>query len=44
VYGVSKALPAFPLNLLLVAQTLCERASIVSADTVFDAYPITRVW
>jgi len=33
-----------PFDRLLVAQALCERATIVSADTVFDAYGVTRIW
>jgi len=27
-----------------VAQAMCERASIVSADTIFDSYELARVW
>lgn len=33
-----------PFDRLLAAQAVCERASIVSADTVFEAYGLTRVW
>jgi len=33
-----------PFDRLLAAQALCERATIVSADEIFDAYSITRVW
>lgn len=33
-----------PFDRLLVAQAVCERANIVSADTAFDAYPVTRIW
>lgn len=33
-----------PFDRLLAAQALCERASIVSADAVFDAYAVARVW
>lgn len=33
-----------PFDRLLAAQALCERATIVSADAVFDAYSITRIW
>jgi PIN domain nuclease of toxin-antitoxin system len=33
-----------PFDRLLAAQALCERASIVSADAVFDAYAVTRIW
>jgi len=33
-----------PFDRLLAAQAICERATIVSADTVFDAYSVTRIW
>ena len=33
-----------PFDRLLAAQAVCERATIVSADPVFDAYPVTRSW
>ncbi len=33
-----------PFDRLLAAQAVCERATIVSADAVFDAYPVTRIW
>lgn len=33
-----------PFDRLLAAQAVCERATIVSADTVFDDYPVTRIW
>ena len=33
-----------PFDRLLAAQAVCERATIVSADPVFDAYPVTRIW
>ena len=42
-----RALPPLhndPFDRLLVAQAICERATIVSADTTFDAYAITRIW
>lgn len=42
-----RALPQIhtdPFDRLLVAQAVCERATIVSADTVFDEYPVTRMW
>lgn len=42
-----RALPAVhndPFDRLLAAQALCEDASIVSADAVFDDYAVTRVW
>jgi PIN domain nuclease of toxin-antitoxin system len=42
-----RALPplhADPFARLLAAQALTERASIVSADAVFDCYGVTRIW
>jgi PIN domain nuclease of toxin-antitoxin system len=42
-----RGLPAVhsdPFDRLLVAQALSERATIVSADPVFDAYEVTRIW
>jgi len=42
-----RALPPIhndPFNRLLAAQAVCERATIVSADAVFDAYGVARVW
>jgi PIN domain nuclease of toxin-antitoxin system len=42
-----RALPPIhndPFDRLLAAQAICERATIVSADSVFDAYGLTRVW
>ena len=33
-----------PFDRLLAAQAVCERAEIVSADPVFDAYGLTRIW
>ncbi len=33
-----------PFDRLLAAQALCERATIVSADPVFDEYAVTRFW
>lgn len=33
-----------PFDRLLAAQAICEGATIVSADTVFDAYEIGRIW
>ena len=33
-----------PFDRLLAAQALCERATIVSADAIFDRYGVTRVW
>ncbi len=42
-----RALPPIhndPFDRLLAAQAACERATIVSADAVFDAYGLARVW
>ncbi len=42
-----RTLPAVhsdPFDRLLAAQAICERATIVSADAVFDGYGITRIW
>jgi PIN domain nuclease of toxin-antitoxin system len=42
-----RALPPIhsdPFDRLLAAQAVCERATIVSADEVFDAYAVTRIW
>jgi len=33
-----------PFDRLLIAQTISEELSIVSADTVIDLYPVTRLW
>lgn len=33
-----------PFDRLLAAQALSERATIVSADTIFDAYEVARLW
>jgi PIN domain nuclease of toxin-antitoxin system len=33
-----------PFDRLLIAQALTEGLPIVSADSMFDAYPITRLW
>jgi PIN domain nuclease of toxin-antitoxin system len=33
-----------PFDRLLVAQAMIERIPIVSADTIFDQYGITRLW
>ena len=33
-----------PFDRLLAAQALCERATVVSADVVFDAYAVKRIW
>lgn len=33
-----------PFDRLLIAQALAEGHQLISADTVFDAYPIPRIW
>ena len=33
-----------PFDRLLIAQALTEGLPIVSADSMFDSYPITRLW
>jgi PIN domain nuclease of toxin-antitoxin system len=33
-----------PFDRLLVVQALCERATIVSTDEIFDAYGLKRIW
>lgn len=33
-----------PFDRLLVAQALVENLPIISVDTVFDSYPIQRLW
>lgn len=33
-----------PFDWLLVAQSMVEQIPILSADSVFDAYPIQRLW
>lgn len=33
-----------PFDRMLIAQAMVEQMVIVSADTAFDAYPVTRVW
>jgi PIN domain nuclease of toxin-antitoxin system len=33
-----------PFDRLLVAQCLVESIFLVSADTVFDQYGVTRIW
>ena len=42
-----RALPRIhsdPFDRLLAAQAICERATIVSADAVFDEYAVDRIW
>jgi PIN domain nuclease of toxin-antitoxin system len=33
-----------PFDRLLVAQSLIEKMSLVSADAIFDRYDVTRLW
>ena len=33
-----------PFDRLMIAQALTERVRVVSADSQFDAYGVTRVW
>jgi len=33
-----------PFDRLLIAQAILENAPILSADSAFDPYPITRLW
>jgi PIN domain nuclease of toxin-antitoxin system len=33
-----------PFDRLIIAQAIVEQVSLVSADTAFDAYPISRLW
>ncbi len=33
-----------PFDRLLAAQAICERATIVSADEIFDEYDVPRLW
>ena len=33
-----------PFERLLVAQAMIEKVSIVSADVMFDSYPLSRIW
>jgi PIN domain nuclease of toxin-antitoxin system len=33
-----------PFDRLLIAQAMIEQMPIVSGDSAFDAYPITRLW
>ena len=40
-------LPQFhrnPLNRLLIAQAIAEQIPLLSIDTVFDHYPVQRLW
>ena len=33
-----------PLDRLIIAQGIVEKMLILSNDTAFDAYPVTRIW
>jgi PIN domain nuclease of toxin-antitoxin system len=33
-----------PFDRLIIAQAIVEEAAILSNDTMFDVYPITRLW
>lgn len=33
-----------PFDRLIIAQAIAERIPVISADTAFDAYPVTRLW
>ncbi len=33
-----------PFDRLLIAQSLTEGMAVLSADTIFDAYGVTRIW
>jgi PIN domain nuclease of toxin-antitoxin system len=33
-----------PFDRLLLAQAVAEGLQVVSADTVFDRYPVERIW
>lgn len=33
-----------PFDRLLIAQAIAEKIPVLSADPVFDAYPVTRLW
>jgi PIN domain nuclease of toxin-antitoxin system len=33
-----------PFDRLIIAQAMAEGIAIVSGDTAFDAYPVTRLW
>ncbi|WP_348982568.1 type II toxin-antitoxin system VapC family toxin [Oscillatoria acuminata] len=33
-----------PFDRLIIAQGIVEQIPIISADAVFDAYPIQRIW
>jgi PIN domain nuclease of toxin-antitoxin system len=33
-----------PFDRVIIAQSLLERMPVISVDTVFDAYGVTRIW
>lgn len=33
-----------PFDRMLIAQAIIESVPIISADSIFNAYPITRIW
>ncbi|MDZ8051684.1 MAG: type II toxin-antitoxin system VapC family toxin [Aulosira sp. ZfuVER01] len=33
-----------PFDRMLIAQSIVENIPVLSADTIFDAYPIQRLW
>jgi len=33
-----------PFDRLLAAQAICEQATLVSADPIFDKYAVARIW
>jgi PIN domain nuclease of toxin-antitoxin system len=33
-----------PFDRMLIAQAMVDEIPIVSGDTAFDAYPVTRLW
>ena len=33
-----------PFDRMLIAQAIVQQVPVVSADSVFDAYPVTRIW
>jgi PIN domain nuclease of toxin-antitoxin system len=33
-----------PFDRMLIAQSMVEEVPIISGDTAFDAYPVTRLW
>jgi PIN domain nuclease of toxin-antitoxin system len=33
-----------PFDRLIIAQAMVEDTTVISNDTAFDAYPVTRLW